>query len=105
MADVEFVPDHKGLAALLRGPEVHDLIMDRARGGAEFAQRIAPRQTGEYAAGIRAEDGGLGGRRHDRPVGLIVATAPHSAAVEWGNDHQTHPHHVLGRTLDIVEAG
>ncbi|MEU3624850.1 hypothetical protein BS329_18050 [Amycolatopsis coloradensis] len=105
MADIEFVPDHRGLAQLLRGTEVHGLIMDRARGGAQFAETIAPRRTGEYAAGIQAEDGGLGGRRLDRPVGLIVATAPHSAAVEWGNDHQNHPHHVLARTIDIVEAG
>ncbi|MGW5741580.1 hypothetical protein [Amycolatopsis sp. NPDC003861] len=105
MADIEFVPDHQGLAQLLRGAEVHDLVMDRARDGAQFAQTIAPRRTGEYAAGIQAEDGGLGGPRHDRPVGLIVATAPHSAAVEWGNDHQHHPHHVLARTIDIVEAG
>ncbi|WP_394360731.1 hypothetical protein [Amycolatopsis sp. SB7-3] len=105
MADVEFVPDHRGLAQLLRGAEVHGLIMDRARGGAQFAETIAPRRTGEYAAGIQAEDGGLGGRRRDRPVGLIVATAPHSAAVEWGNDHQNQPHHVLARTIDIVEAG
>ncbi|SFO82442.1 hypothetical protein SAMN05421810_10179 [Amycolatopsis arida] len=105
MADVEFVLDHRGLAALLRGREMHDLIMNRARGGAEFAQRIAPRRSGQYVAGLRAEDGGLGGRRRDRPVGLIVASAPHSAAVEWGNDRQAHPHHVLARTLDIVEAG
>ncbi|MFD6068617.1 MULTISPECIES: hypothetical protein [Amycolatopsis] len=105
MTDVEFVPDHRGLAHLLRGAEMHDLIMDRARGGAQFAEAIAPRRTGEYATGIRAEDGGLGGRRRDRPVGLIVATAPHSAAVEWGNARQNHPHHVLARTIDIVEAG
>ncbi|MBB5154959.1 hypothetical protein [Saccharopolyspora phatthalungensis] len=105
MANVEFRLDHQGLAALLRGPEVHDLIMDRARGGAQFAQRIAPRRTGEYAANLRAEDGGLGGRRNDRPVGLIVATAPHSAAVEWGNECQPHAYHVLSRTIDIVEAG
>ncbi|MFE0021909.1 hypothetical protein [Amycolatopsis sp. NPDC059021] len=105
MADVEFVPDHEGMAALLLGPEVHELVMGRARGGAQFAQGIAPHRTGEYAAGIRAEDGGLGGRRHDRPVGLIVATAPHSAAVEWGNSHQPYPRHVLARTLDILDAG
>lgn len=105
MKDVEFVPDHRGLAELLRGPEVYDLVMDRARGGAQFAQSIAPRRTGEYAAGIQAEDGGLGGRRRDRPVGLIVAAAPHSAAVEWGNERQPHPHHVLARTIDAVEAG
>jgi hypothetical protein len=105
MVDVEFVPDHRGLAQMLRGAEVHDLVMDRARAGAQFAESIAPRRTGEYAAGIHAEEGGLGGPRYNRPVGLIVATAPHSAAVEWGNDHQTHPHHVLARTIDIVEAG
>lgn len=104
MTNVKFVPDHRGLAELLRGAEVHELVMDRARGGAQFAQTIAPRRTGEYAAGIQAEDGGLGGRRRDRPVGVVIATAPHSAAVEWGNQRQPHPHHVLARTIDVIEA-
>lgn len=105
MTDVEFVLNHQGMGELLRGPEIRQLVMDRARGGAEFAQRIAPHRSGDYAAGIQAEDGGLGGDRKDRRVGLIVATAGHSAAVEWGNAHQPHPHHVLARTIDIVEAG
>lgn len=105
MANVQFTPDHEGMAALLRGPEMHQLIMDLTRGGAAFAQHIAPVRTGEYAAGIQAEDGGLGGINHDRPVGLIVATVAHSAAVEWGNAHADHPYHVLARTIPIVEAG
>ncbi|PKW15929.1 hypothetical protein [Saccharopolyspora spinosa] len=105
MSTVEVVLNHQGLGELLRGLETHELVMDRARGGAQFAQSIAPHRSGEYAAGIHAEDGGLGGPRQDRAVGLIVATAGHSAAVEWGNAHQPHPHHVLARTIDIVEAG
>lgn len=102
---VRFVPDHAGMAAILRSDEVRELVLDRARAGAEFAQHIAPRRTGEYAEGIHAEDGGLGGPRQDRAVALIVATSPHSAAVEWGNAHQPHPYHVLGRTLDVVQSG
>jgi hypothetical protein len=58
MADVEFVPDHQGLAQLLRGAEVHGLIMDRARGGAQFAASIAPRRTGEYAGGSTPKTAG-----------------------------------------------
>lgn len=104
MPEIEFIPDSAGLAAILRSEPVHELVMDRARGGAAFAQRIAPRDTGEYAANIHAEDGGLGGRRRDRVMGLVVAEAPHSAAVEFGND-RVEPHHVLTRTLDIVQAG
>lgn len=105
MADVRFIPDHEGLAALLRGPEVHQLVMDKARGGAAYAQSIAPVRTGEYAASIVAEDGGLGGHNRDRAMGLIIATAPHSAAVEWGNARNDHPYHVLTRTIPIVETG
>lgn len=102
---VQFVPDEAGLAAILRSAAVHELVMDRARGGAAFAARIAPRRTGQYAAEIHAEDAGLGGPHHDRPMGLVVASAPYSAAVEWGNAHQDHPHHVLGQTLGVVTAG
>ena len=102
---VHFELNSAGIAALLRSPEMHEFVMSRARGGAQFAGRIAPRRTGEYAASIHAEDGGLGGPRRDRVMGLIVASAPYSAAVEWGNAHAEQAHHVLGRTLDIVQAG
>lgn len=105
MAKVEFTPDHAGLGELLRGPEMHSMIMDRARGGAQFAQRIAPVRSGEYQASIHAEDAGLGGPAHDRVAGLVVADCEHAAAVEWGNAHQPHAYHVLARTLDVVEAG
>ncbi|WP_133849847.1 hypothetical protein [Labedaea rhizosphaerae] len=84
---------------------MREFVMSRARAGAQFAARIAPRRTGEYAAAIHAEDGGLGGAHGDRVMGLIVASAPHSAVVEWGNVHQDHPYHVLGQTLGIVQAG
>lgn len=104
MSTVEFQLDHQGIAAYLRSPEVRELVVAAAERGAEFARRIAPHETGEYAEGIHAGDGGLGGRRHDRHVGLIVATAPHSAAVEFGNAHVP-AQHVLGRTLAMIEAG
>jgi hypothetical protein len=105
MPNIEFIPDRAGLGALLRGPEIHELVMDRARGGAQYAARIAPVDTGEYAASIHADDGGLGGPRHDRAVGLVVASAPHAAAVEWGNAARDQAHHVLARTIDAIEAG
>ncbi len=104
MSDIEFIPDNAGLAAILLSLPVHQLVMDRPRGGAQLDQHIAPRQTGEHAVNIHAEDGGRGGWRRDRVMGLVVANAPHSAAVEFGNV-QVEPHHVLARTLDVVQAG
>ncbi|OXM61376.1 hypothetical protein [Amycolatopsis vastitatis] len=49
-------------------PEAHRLVMDHAREGAEFARTIAPSQSDGYPDGIDADDGELGGERHDRPV-------------------------------------
>lgn len=101
---VEFTLDHAGLGQLLRSAPIRELVLEAAEGGAEFARHIAPRETGEYVASIYVEDGGLGGRRRDRAMSLIVADVRHAAAVEFGTDHVP-AHHVLGRTIDIIETG
>ncbi|WP_027944031.1 hypothetical protein [Amycolatopsis taiwanensis] len=102
--NVRFELDHDGIGELMLSPDMRSMLTDRARGGAQFAQHIAPRVTGQYATSIHAEDGGRGGRKRDRAMTVIVASAPHAAAVEWGNRHRR-GRHVLARTLDIVEAG
>jgi hypothetical protein len=78
---------------------MRQLVIAHAEQGTEFALRIAPHDTGEYAAPIRVENGGLGGWRRDRAMALVVAEAPHSAALEFGID--AHPgYHVLSRTRE-----
>lgn len=104
MSAVEYRPDHAGIAAYLVSSEVRELVLARAEMGAEFARRIAPVDSGDYQESIHVEDGGLGGRRRDRPMALIVASAPHSAALEFGNG-RVPALHTLARAADIVEAG
>jgi hypothetical protein len=98
MSRVEFVPDHAGIAHILRSADMHEMVMDRTRAAAEFARRIAPVDTGDYQASIQAVDGGIGGYRRDRPIGLVVASVPYSVYVEADA-------HVMSRTRDIAEAG
>ena len=58
---------------------------------ANYAQMIAPKRSGEYAASIyMAQDGPLRFR--------IGATAAHSAIVEWGSM----PHIILPRTARVL---
>lgn len=105
LGKVTYVPDHEGLQAYLMGSDVRNMLMARARGAAQYAQRIAPVETGEYAASIHAEDGGIGGKKHDRAMVRIVATADHSAAVEWGNARHHTASHVLRQAGDVAEKG
>lgn len=66
----------------------------KADAGLGFAQRVAPRDTGEYAAGLTKIRTSWGYR--------LLAAAPHSFWVEYGNRRQR-GHRVLGRTIDVVK--
>lgn len=75
------------LGGILSGPQVARAVRAEAEKVAARARVGAPVDSGEYAAGIVVTTEARGGTKHDRPVAHVVATAPHSAAVEFGNSH------------------
>ena len=98
--------DYAGFGELLVGPEMEASMKDRAEKIAEAARAIAPvgdaakgdKHPGQYKASFEVESGVMesGGRR---AYGRVTNTAPHAAAVEFGNAHSP-AQHVLGRAID-----
>lgn len=100
---VEFEPDHKGIAAMLVGPEMHRMVRHFTEHGARFAQSISPDiepygrgyiASFEVVSGLVTE---VAGER--RATAELWNTSDYAAAVEWEHDH-----HVLARTVDEIEA-
>jgi len=100
---MRYVPDHKGIAEMLNGPEMHKLVGTFADAGRNYAVAISPVDSGEYAKSFEVERGltsGRIGRRANsrRAMARLHNKADHAAAVEW-----FHGHHVLSRTVDYIE--
>lgn len=98
MARSTYRPDHAGTRRLMTGPAMQAMLQARAEKGAAEARATAPRQSGDYAAGIEVDSTARGGPRRDRAEARIVATVPHSVSVEIR-------HRVLGHAVDAAERG
>lgn len=91
MATVKFVPNPAGFRELLTSPGVSGDLKSRADRVAAQATSTAPRDSGEYAAGIEV----VMENHRDRVVAHVVATAPHSMRVEANTGN-------LARSLDAA---
>lgn len=104
MADVEYKPDHKGIAQLLVSPGMHRLVTERARAGMAYAISISPDAPpyGEgYIASFAVEPGLVvneAGSR--RAAARLVNNSDHATLVEYANGER-----ILGRTVDHIENG
>lgn len=79
-----YKPDRQGLEKYSRhAPKLQGAIRSRTETGVRMAKSDAPRDSGEYASGIVAQYGEERFSGMTRFAGYIVATAPHSAAVEY----------------------
>lgn len=102
MADVDYKPDHKGIAALLVAPAMMNAVALYAEAGRDYAISISPdaEPFGEgYVSSFEVQAGLVvktGGNR--RAAARLVNTSPHAVHVEWTNDSR-----VLGRTVDFIE--
>lgn len=93
---MRYTPDHTGLGRLLRSRGLQDACVEAAEHGADWVRSRAPHDSGDYRAGIgvrraRAHSG-------DRAAAELVADAPHSAALEFGN-RRTKARHLLSEKL------
>ncbi|TDC92356.1 HK97 gp10 family phage protein [Saccharopolyspora aridisoli] len=81
----------------LRSSQLYPVVRETTREIARRARRLAPvGDTGDYQDGITTSY--HGGWTDGRLVGEVEATAPHSAAVEFGNrGNQYSAQHVLRR--------
>lgn len=103
-----FKPNRAGIGAMLRGPELQGLMREKAEKIAAAARSMAPvgkppedkhpgmyRDSFEVSSGVTTDVQG-----NQRAYGRVTNTAPHAAAVEWGNSRSP-AQHVLGRAMDF----
>jgi hypothetical protein len=93
--------DNSDFGRILDDPGVTAAAVAVAHQIATVARAIAPKDTGEYAAGIGVTVEQVGAK-HPRRGAVVTASAPYSAAVEFGNSH-TQAHHVLKRAAEAAK--
>ncbi|NAE18051.1 hypothetical protein [Enterococcus hirae] len=116
-----FTPDRAGWNALATGPEIRAVLESVMSRGQSFAEGISPRSTDEERAyfarrygatpGPRYADSfereivveDVGHRGYPRVEGILRNTAPHAAAVEFGNAMVANPAHVMAKTTDYMD--
>ena len=82
--------------ALKTSPAMQGAVGEVAQDGLEYAQMIAPVDTGAYRDSFHLDEV----ITDDRAVAFLVNDADHAAEVEWGQGR-----HVLSRALDYIEGG
>lgn len=112
MAEVVYKPDRKGTAALMVTRLMQGAMQAAAYEAIPFARSISP-DAPPYGSGYVASFEVTGGTekiaRTRRAVAYLTNTAPHAAAVEYGQlgdrSRADTGHHVLARTADYIERG
>ena len=97
---MRYEPDRAGTGLLLRSDDMGDAMRTIAQAGVAHAVSISPVESGLYAASFEVDVE----VQDDRQTATIANTVEYAAAVEWGA-RGSNGHHVLGRTVDWIEAG
>ncbi|MFG2001686.1 hypothetical protein ACGFNU_21300 [Spirillospora sp. NPDC048911] len=98
---VRYEPNIPGLGRIMRSRGMQAMLSGEAQRGRQYAEVIAPRDTGDYAASFRVTSASRGsGRWSDRAAGYLYNDSDHALAVEFQDDYRT-----LGIVADIIENG
>lgn len=87
-----YKPDRKGIDGMLKDPRMAEMCKVAADAGKDFAEGIAPRETGAYAAGFEVETALIGSRQ----TAVLINRVKYATVVETR-------HHVLARTIDHIK--
>lgn len=99
--NVRYDANFQGLGKLMTGREMEAMLRNKAQEGKQYAEVIAPVETGDYKAHFRATSAKRGaGRWSDRAAGYLYNDSDHALAVEFQDDYRT-----LGIVADIIENG
>lgn len=106
---VEFEMDRSGIARCAMGPELKAAVMHLAATKAlPYAMEASPRSDEHhrhYQDSFSVVPGTMWIAAMQRVAARLWNTAPHAAAVEWGNKQTGYQgHRVLGHTLDYLNA-
>ena len=98
---IRYEPDFAGLGKIMTSRGMEAMLRRKAQVGGQYAETIAPRDTGDYAASFRVSSAARGaGRWADRAAGYLYNDSDHALAVEFQDDYRT-----LGIVADIIEHG
>lgn len=92
---------YRGIGELLRSPLMQAEMLRRAKLARSYAETIAPRHTGQYAASFGTEVTAHGGARHDRACGRLLNHDPAALSIEVGT-RRTPAHRTLRKALDAM---
>jgi len=98
----QYKPDRKGIARLLRSPEVQKAVRLRAEQAAVLARMRLPKETGELSGSVRVEPIQVVMRGGKRDGWQVVVDAPYAAPVEFGTREGRRGAHVLGSVADTL---
>jgi hypothetical protein len=99
--EVTYKANIKGTNVLMHSKEMERHLRLEAQKGKQYAEAIAPRQTGEYASSFRVASSRSGaGRWADRAAAYLYNDSDHAVLVEFVDDYRT-----LGTVVDIIENG
>lgn len=100
-----YKPNSAGFREMAIGSEIRAAVKAEAERARAIAEGLSQdfRVSGEYADSFVVAsdtvDLHTGFGSHAVAAGVLTNTSGHAAAVEYGNEHDHKPHHVLGRTL------
>lgn len=98
---VRYEPDFAGLGKIMTSKRMEAMLKGETQRGKQYAEVIAPRDTGDYAASFRVASSSRGtGRWSDRAAAYLYNDSDHAAVVEFQDDYRT-----LGIVADIIENG
>ena len=111
MAGVRVTWDANGMSALLVSRDMAAMTRTAAQAGMVYAKSISPRskkQHQHYKSSFVVRKAKFNDPRGGTRVGaVLVNTADHAGAVEWGTDRAGRKpqaaHNVLARTVSFIE--
>lgn len=96
-----FRASYRGIGEMLRSTEMQAEMLRRADLGKAYAEAIAPRHTGQFAASFQTSVTARGGHHHDRAAATLSNTDPDGLVIEVGANGRP-GHHTLAKALDAM---
>lgn len=96
---IRYDKDIPGLGKIMTGREMEAMLRSKAELGKQYAEVIAPVDTGDYRSSFRVSSSSRGdGRWVDRAAGYLHNDSDHALLVEFTDDYRT-----LGIVADLIE--
>ena len=97
----DFRANYRGIGEMLLSPAMQAEMLRRADLAKAYAEAIAPRRTGQFAASFETSVVANGGHHRDRACATLANTDPDGLVIELGANGRP-GHHTLVKALDAM---